>query len=326
MHMSDALLAPEVGAAFWLASGATIAYASRKVKQHLDQRMVPLMGVLGAFVFAAQMINFTIPGTGSSGHLAGTTLLAILLGPHAAFLTISSVLTVQALLFADGGILALGANMFNLGVLPCYLVYPLLYPRLASSKEGFLQPTPLAAFMVALVSLQLGSLGVVVETTLSGIAELPFVAFVTVMQPIHLAIGGVEGFVTLVVLGFLQKAYPDIHRRDSQEDQRLSRVVGGVLVAAMVTGGVLSWYASENPDGLEWSLAKVTKGKELSTTSNAHQVAGEVQKGVAVLPDYQVPEQENSSRLGTSVAGLLGGLVTLLMAASLGWLLRRRKG
>ena len=115
MHMADALISPAVGGAMWAVSAAAVAWCSKKVKEDLDERKVPLMGVLGAFVFAAMMINFTIPGTGSSGHLGGGLLLAVLLGPHAAFLVIASILVVQALFFADGGLLALGCNIFNLG-------------------------------------------------------------------------------------------------------------------------------------------------------------------------------------------------------------------
>ncbi len=107
MHMADALISPAVGGTVWAASAGLIAYCSKKVRDDIDDRKIPLMGVAGAFIFAAQMINFTIPGTGSSGHLGGAMILSILLGPYAAFLTMASILTVQALLFADGGLLAL---------------------------------------------------------------------------------------------------------------------------------------------------------------------------------------------------------------------------
>ena len=119
MHMADALLSPAVGSTFWAGSLALSGYASSKLKKRIDDRVIPLMGVLGAFIFAAQMINFTIPGTGSSGHIGGGMILAIILGPHAAFLVIASVLTVQALFFADGGLLALGCNIWNMGFYPC---------------------------------------------------------------------------------------------------------------------------------------------------------------------------------------------------------------
>ena len=107
MHMADALISPAVGGTMWVVSAGLIAYCARKLQQAMKDSLVPLMGVLGAFIFASQMINFSIPLTGSSGHLGGGLILSVLLGPHAAFIVIASVLTVQALFFADGGLLAL---------------------------------------------------------------------------------------------------------------------------------------------------------------------------------------------------------------------------
>src|SRR5450759_3939971 len=152
---------------------ATVAVSSRRVQQGTDDRRVPLMGVLGAFVFAAQMINFQLPGTGSSGHLGGALLLAILLGPHAAFLVVVSILAIQALLFGDGGLLALGCNAFNMGFFPAFVAYPLVYRPLAPAGA-----TParrlVGAIAAAEVGLALGAFGVVFETTLSSISDLPF--------------------------------------------------------------------------------------------------------------------------------------------------------
>jgi cobalamin biosynthesis protein CbiM len=136
MHMADALLSPGAGGAMLAVAAGTIAYSSAKVREEMDDRKVPLMGVMGAFLFAAQMINFTIPATGSSGHIGGGLLLAVLLGPHAAFLTIASVLMVQALFFADGGLLALGCNIFNLGALPAFIAYPLIYRPIAGRNPS----------------------------------------------------------------------------------------------------------------------------------------------------------------------------------------------
>src|SRR5512139_1766310 len=136
MHLADALLSPAVGGTVWAAAAGLTAYSAKKLRKDLDEHKVPLMGVLGAFIFAAQMINFTIPATGSSGHLGGGMILAILLGPYAAFLTMASVLTVHALFFADGGLLALGCNIWNLGFFPCFLACPLIYkPLVANSKS-----------------------------------------------------------------------------------------------------------------------------------------------------------------------------------------------
>jgi cobalt/nickel transport system permease protein len=117
------------------ASAGAIGYSVKKVKEELDDKKVPLMGVMGAFVFAGQMINFTIPATGSSGHIGGGILLAALLGPYAAFLVISAVIIIQALFFADGGLLALGCNIFNMGFFACFIAYPLIYKQIV--KKSF---------------------------------------------------------------------------------------------------------------------------------------------------------------------------------------------
>jgi cobalt/nickel transport system permease protein len=166
MHMADALLSPAVGATFWAGTIGTIGYASKKLKEHLDDRKIPLMGVLGAFIFASQMINFTIPGTGSSGHLGGGMILAILLGPHAAFLVLASVLTVQALFFADGGLLALGCNIWNLGIYPCFIAYPLVYKPLAG--DGRSARRILAAPLAAGISLRNVLVGFVALAIVTG--------------------------------------------------------------------------------------------------------------------------------------------------------------
>src|SRR5450830_682834 len=134
MHMADALINPAVGGTMWIVTAGLIAYCARKVKQTMNAKLVPMMGVLGAFIFAAMMINFSIPGTGSSGHLDGGLMLTILLGPYAAFLVISSVLVVQAFFFADGGLLALGCNIFNLGFFPAFIAYPFIYRVIARDE------------------------------------------------------------------------------------------------------------------------------------------------------------------------------------------------
>ena len=208
MHMADALISPAVGGTMWAATAGLTVYSARKLKENLDEHIVPLMGVLGAFIFAAQMINFTIPATGSSGHLGGGMILAILLGPYAAFLIMASVLTIQALFFADGGLLALGCNIFNLGFFPCFIAYPFIYKKIVGA-----QPTQgrilLGAMVAAILGLQMGAFGVVLETWFSGISELPFSTFVLLMQPIHLGIGIVEGLVTAAVVSFVWKAHPE---------------------------------------------------------------------------------------------------------------------
>jgi cobalt/nickel transport system permease protein len=322
MHMADALISPGVGGTMWAASAAVLGYSSRKVSRDADTGRTPLMGVLGAFVFAAQMINFSIPGTGSSGHLGGGLLLAMLLGPHAAFLTMASVLTVQALFFADGGLLALGCNIFNLGFLTAYVAYPLLVRPLLAGKAS--QGRHALALMAgAMVGLQLGAFGVVLETVLSGRTELPFRTFVLAMQPIHLAIGLVEGAVTIAVVSFLAKARPEMVESKAGSPFRGLLVLG---VLTLLVGGVLSWWASSDPDGLEWATQRITGQAELQEPETPfHAGLAGFQKSTAFLPDYSFKNVEGESRSGTSTAGIVGGLITLALAAGLGFVLSRRK-
>src|SRR3989339_2135538 len=209
MHMSDALLNPVVGGAFWAVSGGLIAYSAKKIREDEDTFKTPLMAVTGAFIFAAQMINFTIPGTGSSGHLGGGLLLAALLGPWRAFISLASVLTIQCLFFADGGLLALGCNIFNLAFFPVFVAYPFIFKPLAGDMKSPVR-LALASFGGATAGLLLGAFSVVLETLLSGITELPFSTFILFMMPIHLAIGLVEGLVVFGVLSFVQKAQPSL--------------------------------------------------------------------------------------------------------------------
>jgi cobalt/nickel transport system permease protein len=342
MHMADALVSPAVGAALWAASAGLIGYSSKKVTDELDDRKVPLMGVLGAFIFAAQMINFTIPATGSSGHLGGGMILAILLGPHAAFLVMASVLTVQALFFADGGLLALGCNIFNLGFFPCFIACPLIYKKIAGNDPS--QGKIFAgALFSAVVGLQAGAFFVVMETVFSGISELPFGTFLLLMQPIHLAIGIVEGLATASVVIFVWKARPEILNAPispvPKGEFSLRRVLIGFLVATVVLGGGLSWFASRHPDGLEWAMFKTSGKEELkSPEKGAHESLAEVQEKTAFLPDYgfKAPESETSGEegspsrwpsveVGTSVSGLIGGALTLVLALLIGFMLRRGK-
>lgn len=324
----------------WAAAAATTAYCAKKVREEADPAKVPLMGVTGAFVFAAQMVNFTIPGTGSSGHLGGGLILAVLLGPWQAFLVMASVLTVQALFFADGGLLALGCNIFNLGFFPAFVAYPLVYRRIVGDDpaRGRLMA---GAVLAAMVGLGLGAFGVVLQTTLSGISALPFVTFASVMMPIHLVIGLVEGLVTAAVVTFVSATQPEILRRTatgrSLRGIRLRPVIVGLTIAALLSGGVLSWFASTNPDGLEWSIARVAGRQDLESRPDAvKDDAASLQDRTAVLPGYGFSEdpvdrgvdetagEVGVTAAGTSVSGLVGVGLTLALVVIAGGLLGRR--
>lgn len=335
MHMADALLSPAVGTTMWAGTIVAGGYASGRLKKQLDDRIIPLMGVLGAFIFAAQMINFTIPATGSSGHLGGGMILAVILGPHAAFLVMASVLTVQALFFADGGLLALGCNIWNLGFYTCYLAYPLIYkPLMGHSRSS--GRILVASLISVVMALQLGAFSVVMETLLSGKSELPFGGFILLMQPIHLAIGIIEGFVTAGVVTYVYKARPEIFDSIASATPigagiSLKKVLVSLAAITVLTGGAFSWFASTHPDGLEWSIEKVygkaeLPGKETGVTA----ILKSIQEKTAFLPDYGFKAQDDEMEdeetaapwpaieTGTSVAGVIGASMVLAMIVFMG--------
>lgn len=329
MHMSDSLLSPAVSITMCALSAGAVAYSAAKIKKdELDERRIPLMGVMGAFVFAAQMINFTIPVTGSSGHIGGGILLAALLGEFPAFLCISAVLIIQALFFADGGLLALGCNIFNMGVIACFFVYPLIFKPLIKKVVNKKSLT-LASIAAVVVGLQAGAFGVVLETTLSGVTELPFGAFLLLMQPIHLAIGFVEGVVTAAVLVFVHKMRPEIiesaSSRETLKPVSVKRVVAALAIATVMTGGALSLLASSYPDGLEWSTEGVAGTAELAAEGAVFEASASVQEATAFMPDYDYKTAEDGAGGGTTIAGLVGGALAFALAFAAGLVISAAK-
>lgn len=342
MHMADALISPTVGLTMMAVTAGLAAYSIKKVQNDMDEKKVPLMGVLGAFVFAAQMINFTIPATGSSGHLGGGMLLAALLGPYAGFLAMASILLIQALFFGDGGLLAYGCNVFNMGFYTCFIAYPYIYKLITrqglNSRNIFM-----ASMFSAVIGLQLGAFSVVLETIFSGRTELPFETFAMLMQPIHLAIGIVEGLITASIINFVWQARPELLEKaatgGSFATLYLNKILKVFVVAAVIVGGALSWFASVNPDGLEWSMEKVTGTTELTVSDEMHQLFAAIQEKTAFLPDYNFKSTEESSAIenentwpavsiGTTVSGLVGGAMTFALAGVIGLiisLIKRRE-
>lgn len=323
MHMADALIAPAVAGAMYVASGAAAGYSVKKVNFKEDTDKIPLMGVMGAFVFAGQMINFTIPGTGSSGHLCGGLLLSALLGPYAGFLTMIAILLIQCLVFADGGLLALGCNIWNMAFYACFFGYFCIYKPL--TKKSFSKgKIALASILGSILSLQLGAFSVVLETQISGITELPFSVFVAAMQPIHLAIGAVEGLITAAVLIFVYEARPELLDAPAKEHQKSAKVVTGILAAvAVLVGGGLSLFASSHPDGLEWSIEKLTGSTELEAAGSAFDTAANIQDTTAFLPDYAFSGSD--SAIGTSFSGVVGSVMVAVVAIGLCLLIKKAK-
>ncbi len=343
MHMADALLSPAVATTFWAGSLGTIAWCAKKLKENMDEKMVPLMGVLGAFIFAAQMINFTIPATGSSGHLGGGMILAVILGPYAAFIVMASVLIVQAFFFADGGLLALGCNIWNLGIYPCFIAYPLIYKPLVRTDSTPRRIT-VAAIISGAVGLQIGAFSVVIQTLLSGRSELPFGTFLLLMQPVHLAIGLVEGFVTAGVINFIRAVRPEIMesvttRRPIPVEISLKKAFAGLLLVTVATGGALSWFASANPDGLEWPIERTFGKPEFPEAEHGiNPVLKAIQEKTAFLPDYGFRKQDSAEEKkeepswpavesGTTVSGIVGSLIVLVAVVGIGIVIKavRRK-
>lgn len=313
MHMADALVSPAVAGTLYACSTAVAAYSVKKVRLESDPKKIPLMGIMGAFVFAAQMINFTIPGTGSSGHLCGGMLLSALLGPYAGFLTMIGVLLIQCLLFADGGLLALGCNVWNMAFYGCFVGALLIWKPMM--KKGMSKAKMIAASILGCVlTLQLGAFSVTLETSVSGITDLPFAAFAAVMQPIHLAIGFVEGLITAAVLVFVYEARPELlycSKMEQEKQNRFSFKKTLVILAAMAVliGGGLSLAASSYPDGLEWSIERLTGSTEVEADGSIYETADSIQETTALLPDYAFKDSESAA--GTAFSGIVGGLIVV---------------
>lgn len=349
MHMADALLAPAVAAAMYAASAVTAGASVKTLRKDEKMEKLPAMAVTSALVFAGQMINYTIPGTGSSGHLCGGMMLSALLGPQAGFLSMVVILTIQCLFFADGGLLALGANCWNMAFYGCFVGYYLLWrPIMASrlfgkagTKAAGRLKIILASILGCVIALQLGAFSVVLETSISGITELPFGAFAGIMQPIHLAIGLVEGLITAAVLVFVYEARPellmDVDAAEASAGRFSLKTTMVILAAAaVIVGGGLSLFASSNPDGLEWSMFGNTESgysgnmgldeENYGIASGSAALAGSIQKKTAFLPDYAF--ENSDSAAGTTVSGLVGsgivaGAAVLICVA--GGFFRKRK-
>ncbi|MCQ2480894.1 MAG: energy-coupling factor ABC transporter permease [Clostridia bacterium] len=334
MHMADALLAPSVATVMYGASTVAAGLSIYKIRKEekssvKEYSKLPVMAVMAALVFSAQMINYTIPGTGSSGHICGGFLLSALLGPWAGFLSMIVVLAIQGLFFADGGLMALGANVWNMAFYGCFVGYFLIWKPIMGTKLNNRVKVILASIIGCIVTLQLGAFSVVVETSLSGITELPFGKFCGLMQPIHLAIGLVEGLITSAILVFVNEARPEILsgvKANAQAKQKLSFKTTIIVLAviAVITGGIFSLFASGNPDGLEWSLfGNAEEGysanmgldeEDYGNQSAAADKAAAIQEKLSILPDYAFSSNPDNAA-GTSVSGVVGAAGVAAIAA-----------
>ena len=320
MHMSDAMLSPGIAIAADIAAGALLVIAGSKLKNSKRENLVPLMGVTGAFIFAAQMVNFAIPGTGSSGHIVGGVLLAALLGPWAGFLTLASVLIIQCLIFADGGLMAIGCNILNMGAMTALVAYPLIFRPLLRFNT-VKRPSNLKIFGVSIltcvIGLELGAVMVSLETLASGITAIPAGKFFMLMTAIHLAIGIGEGLATGAVIVFINKTRPSLLSRDEHAGGRKSikgPVIAFAIAAAVIAGG-LSFLASSKPDGLEWSIEKVTGSTDLPEAASALSEGSQaLQSATSIMPDYE-----------NSFSGIVGAVMVLILVWAVSSLLIKKR-
>ncbi|NPV87627.1 MAG: cobalamin biosynthesis protein CbiM [Anaerolineae bacterium] len=295
MHIPDGFLSNLVAVVLWVISIVFIAIALRKSNRSLGERQVPLMGILAAAIFAGQMLNFSVTG-GTSGHLLGAALAAILLGPWPAVLVMTSVVSVQALIFQDGGILALGANLFNMavvGVFVAYAVYTLIQKLTGQQRWGIL----VGGFAAAWASIFIASLSCALQLALSGTS--PANIAVPAMGSIHALIGIGEGIITLGALAFLFAARRDLLSPQSRgASDKVVLIGGGVLTLLLA---MLSPLASSHPDGLEW----------VAEEHGFIQAARDAFYNI--IPDYVMPGISNEA-LATIVAGVIGALIVFALA------------
>lgn len=289
MHLGNGIICPVTGIPMIAVAVGTAFYAYKKAKKDFDKDKIMPVVTLTMLVFAMQMINFAIPSTGSSGHIIGATLLSALIGPYAAFLAICAILLVQAVFFADGGLLAIGCNIFNMGFLACFIAYPLLYKPLANKNKPVT-----GAILASVAALQLGSIAVVAEAALSGSITGNLFNFMGMMQLIHLPIGIIEGIATggIVLLSKFVNS------------KNLSYIFGGT---SLVLAGIISQYASTKPDGLEWSLLNISDPVVIQSQYALYNLSEAVQAKTAVFASMP-------SAFG-SIAGLLSTGALMYLAS-----------
>jgi cobalt/nickel transport system permease protein len=307
MHIPDGFLSVLVSIILWIISILAIGYALRRVGQDLGERQVPLMGVLAAAIFAGQMLNFSVAG-GTSGHLLGATLATILLGPWAAIIVMTTVVSIQALIFQDGGLLALGANIFNMaviGVSVSYFAYTSLKKLIGEQKWGVF----VSGFVTAWLSIFIASLAAALELAASGTS--PANIAVPAMGGIHALIGIGEGLITVGALAFIYAARRDLLQAGQAAPAGGKAIwVVGLGIAILLT--IFSPLASAHPDGLEW----VAEQKGFLDVAQ-----GPLFK---IIPDYVFSGITNEA-FATILAGIIGTLIVFGVALGVAYMRRTQK-
>jgi cobalt/nickel transport system permease protein len=307
MHIPDGFLSIAVSIILWMVSIGVILIALKKVRVELGDRQVPLMGVLAAAIFAGQMLNFSVTG-GTSGHLLGAAIATILVGPWAAVLIMTSVVSVQAILFQDGGILTLGANIFNMGIVGVFVSYAaftLLKKIIPDTKWGLI----ISGFMAAWLSIFIASLSCAIQLAFSGVS--PANIGIPAMGAIHALIGIGEGLITVGALTFIMAARKDLIETNTRSTKgNIGILVGGGLITILLA--VLSPLASTHPDGLEW-VAEQQGFLSLAKSGLFN-----------IMPDYVLPGISNPA-VATIAAGILGAIIVFGIASGVARIEKHRR-
>ena len=303
MHIPDGFLSLVMSLVFWAITIVTVGIAISKTNKSLGEKQVPLMGIMAAFIFAAQMLNFPVAG-GTSGHFLGGALAAIVLGPWAGILVMTSVIAVQGLLFQDGGLLVMGANIFNMGLLTAMIGFGLYRSVIGRGKGTRLAVAGVAAWLSTVTASLVASL----QLWLSGTSRLEIV--LPAMLGVHVLIGLGEAVITVAALAFIEQTRPDLLSEKAVATKGgRGWIFAGIVVSLFAV--LLSPFASASPDGLE----RVAEDMGFLH----HGQAAPYQ----LLPNYTIPFLGQTA-LSTIVAGAVGALVVLGLVVVIGGMLRRK--
>lgn len=307
MHIPDGFLNGATSAGTALVAAGGLGYSIKRAGAYLQDRRIALTGLVAAFVFALQMLNFPV-AVGTSGHLLGGALAVILVGPWLGITAVSVVVIIQALLFADGGISALGPNLFNMAIvtgLAGWYVFRWLTRLLPTSWTSVLVST----FAASLVSVVASSIAFVVEYSIGGRGNVDVATVFAAMVGVHFLIGVGEGLITAVAVGAVGASRPELvagveglelgKRNEAQLRSGMWGFVASGLVVAALLVLVVAPLASGEPDGLE----RVAIDRGFIDSAEDSAVAG------SPLADYGVSGVEDEAT-GTRVAGLIGVLIT----------------
>lgn len=292
LHIPDGFLNILVSLVCWVITIVALAYAIRATSRDFDERLVPLAGILAAFIFAAQMLNFPVAG-GTSGHFVGAALAFIILGPWLGLLAMTAVIAIQALLFQDGGLVVMGANILVMGVVPGFVALGVYRLSNGRSWSNRILLVGVAAWASVMAAAFVTGLLVAFSGTSSVAIVLP------AMLGIHALIGIGEALITVAALAFIRQVRPTLLQSDARGEGSGRWVVTGLVVALLVV--LLAPFASGHPDGLEW-VAETT-----GFLGNAQDAPYQI------LPDYTIPFLGETG-LSTIIAGIVGALIVAAVA------------